>query len=440
MFSILTLTARLVVARWPQLLALYLAGWLARYLLIELASVFGAFSALAGLLILPLAILARLGSFIAMFLVLRRAMPAFSDLSDRGDDGVDVAGRRLPPGRVSSIFLVSIVPFFAFYAVWQLFEEDTLHYAQSALEKIDFFSGKPASSVLNLTVDPLTITIVVVAFVGRYLIKRFANRLPRWTNLIAVYFESVWVYVTIFLIMDQTENLQAWVDSRAAIHLVTDLRASLTEWFAPLGALWGGVEWVIGAAGGLVLLPIAWLTLAGIVYGRALVQPKIALRVDNRHLSRVRTRLGLLPTVVRDRARGVGKDFVGRWTPLANAVVLIWRRCAPDGNLCFGLHRARGGEPVVAARGGSAHRTPSPEFVVDEFRRHAVVRCLGTGRAGSYRSDRRGLRLLPSAARRAPRGPAGTRGAAASSAVVGGVPRAALRGRHSRRPRSQRWR
>jgi hypothetical protein len=324
-FSILTLTARLVAARWPQLLALYLAGWLARYLLIELAAVFGAFSALAGLLILPLAILARLGSFIAMFLVLRRTMPAFSDLSGREDDGVGVDGKRLPQGKVSSIFLASIVPFFAFYAVWKLFEEDTLQYTKSALEKIDYFNGRPISAAINLIVDPLTITIVVVAFAGRYLIKRFANKLPRWTNLIAVYLESVWVYVTIFLIANQTENLQGWVDSRAATHLFTDLRASLTEWFAPIGALWGGVEWVIGVAGGLVLLPIAWLTLAGIVYGRALVQPKIALRVDNRQLSRVRNRLGLLPNGVRDRAKDVSKGFVGRWTPLANAVVLIWR-------------------------------------------------------------------------------------------------------------------
>lgn len=325
MFSILTLTARLVVARWPQLLALYLAGWLARYLLIELAAVFGAFSALAGLLVLPLAILARLGSFIAMFLVLRRAMPAFSDLSERGDDDVTVDGGRLPRGKVSAIFLASIVPFFAFYAVWQLFEEDTIHYAKTALEKVDYFSGKPISTAINLAVDPPTITIIIVAFVGRFLIKRFAKKLPRWTNLIAVYLESVWVYVTIFLIMDQTENVRAWIDSRAAIHLVTDLRATLTEFFGPLGALWGGVEWVIGAAGGLVLLPIAWLTLAGIVYGRALVQPKIALQVGNRHLSQVRSRLGVVPTVVRDRAKDVSKDFIGRWTPLANAVVLIWR-------------------------------------------------------------------------------------------------------------------
>jgi hypothetical protein len=324
-FSILTLTARLVVARWPQLLALYLAGWLARYLLIELASVFGAFSALAGLLVLPLAILARLGSFIAMFLVLRRAMPAFSDLNAQGGDGVGVAAGRLPQGKVSAIFLASIVPFFAFYAVWQLFEEDTIQYTKSALEKIDYLNGRPISAAINLIVDPLTITIVVVAFVGRYLIKRFANKLPRWTNLIAVYLESVWVYVTIFLIMNQTEYVRAWVDSRAVTHLVTDLRTSLTASFAPVGALWAGVEWVIGAAGGLVLLPIAWLTLAGIVYGRALVQPKIALRVDNPQLWRVRKRLGLLPNVVRVRAKDLSKDFIGRWTPLTNAVVLIWR-------------------------------------------------------------------------------------------------------------------
>jgi hypothetical protein len=324
-FSILTLTARLVAARWPQLLAWYLAGWLARYLLIELASVFGAFSALAGLLILPLAILARLGSFIAMFLVLRGTMPAFSDFSDRGDDAVDRTAATTPRTRVTEIFLVSIVPFFAFYAAWKLLEEDTVHYAKSALEKIDYSGGAPDAAVLSLALDPLTIAVIVVAFAGRYSLKRFASSLPRWTNLIAVYLESVWVYLTLFLIVGYTEDVRAWIDSRAGTHLLTELRETVTGAFAPFGWIWGGVEWLVGATGGLVLLPLAWLTLAGIVYGRALAQPKVAIRLNNRYYSRVRSRVGALPAGVLYRAKDVGNDFLARWKPLASAVVLIWR-------------------------------------------------------------------------------------------------------------------
>lgn len=325
MFPILTRTARLVAARWPQLLAWYLAGWLARYLLIELAAVFGAFSALAGLMILPLAILARLGSFIAMFLVLRGAMPAFGDFENRGDDAVDTAPAASRRGRVTEIFLVSIVPFFAFYAAWKLFEDDTRQYANSALENINFFEDTASSAVIDLHLDPLTITVICLAFSGRYLIKRFAGSLPRWTNLVAVYLESLWVYLSIFLILQYTEGFRAWVDSRAASHLLGDIRESVTSAFTPLGGVWSAVEWLIAETGGLLLLPLAWLTLAGIVYGRALVQPKVAIRVKNRHYARARDRVASLPAVVVHRAQDVGRDFIGRWTPLVNAVVLIWR-------------------------------------------------------------------------------------------------------------------
>jgi hypothetical protein len=324
-FSILTLTARLVVARWPQLLAWYLAGWLARYLLIELASFFGAFSALAGLLVLPLAILARLGSFIAMFLVLRRAMPAFTDFRARGDVAVDDTAAASPRARVTELLLVSIAPFFAFYAAWKLMEEDTAQYAASALAKINFFEDSPEAAVLNLGLNPLTIAVIVVAFTGRFLLKRYANTLPKWTNLVSVYLESVWVYLSLYLIVRYSQILQTWIDTRAATHLLTDFRATVTGFFAPLGAFWGGVEWTIGAAGGLVLLPLAWLTLAGIVYGRALVQPKLGITVTNRYYSSVRGRVGALPAGVLHRAKDIGSDFFGRWTPLAHAVVLIWR-------------------------------------------------------------------------------------------------------------------
>ena len=82
MLSIITRTARLAGAHWPALVAWFLAGWLARYLLIELAAVVGASALLGGLLIMPLAILARLISFVAMFLVLRPGMPHLQRFGD----------------------------------------------------------------------------------------------------------------------------------------------------------------------------------------------------------------------------------------------------------------------------------------------------------------------------------------------------------------------
>ena len=340
MLSILSRTLRLVAARWPVLLAWFLAGWLLRYALIEVASYFGGTSALVGLLILPLAILARLGSYIAMFLVVRGEMPAFQSISDKDDDAIDrtttFAGKSQ---RVTQIFLVSILPFFAFYAAWQLLAEDVQSYAEGALRNLNpFADGYDASSaVLQLQLDGWTIAAIVVAFVGRFLIKRYAEKLPKWTNLVAVYLESVWVFLTLFLITTYTTGLQQWVSSRAAMVWLEQVKAGVFAFFAPIGWAWHGVEWALNEAGALVLLPLAWLTLAGIVYGRALAQPTIRYRPGNRYYTTVRQRVTALPKGVLRRVQDVGTDLTDRWRPLANALLLIWRAgVAPMGFFVLG--------------------------------------------------------------------------------------------------------
>ena len=328
MFSIITQALRLAAARWPALLAWYLAGWLARYLLIELAATVGANSALLGLMLMPLAILARLGSFLAMFLVLRSAMPSFSSLSDRGEDGIDrttSVGAATKTTSLAQIFLISIVPFFTFYAGWKLFENDTIAYAQSALTKINYFEDLKVGTVLNLQLDASTISVVVVAFAARFAIKKYSAKLPRWTNLIAVYLESLWVYLTIFLISFYLEDVWAWVDSRAAVRWYEGFWATVGDFFTPLAVVWSGIQWAIGEVGALALLPLAWLTLAGVVYGRALAKPTITFRPQSRYYSGVRARVTAMPKGLLRRVKDVGVDFFSRFAPITNALLLIWR-------------------------------------------------------------------------------------------------------------------
>ncbi|MDO9398504.1 MAG: hypothetical protein Q7T71_18320 [Herbiconiux sp.] len=327
MLSVVSRTLRLVAARWPVLLAWFLAGWLARYLLIEVAAFFGATSALAGLLILPLAILARLGSYIAMFLCLRADMPAFQDARRAGVDAVDRTPAGKPRQRVAEIFLISILPFFAFYAAWQLLEDDVVDYASAALQNINPFTDDelPTGNVLDIAFDGWTVAAIVVAFVGRFLIKRYAEKLPKWTNLVAVYLESVWVFLTLFLISNYTSEFQGWIDTRAAAQWYESTKDDVFAFFAPIGWVWSGVEWLIAETGGLILLPLAWLTLAGIVFGRALTAPKIGFRPTHRIYTGVRQRVSALPAGVVRRAKDVGDDLLGRWRPLVSAFLLIWR-------------------------------------------------------------------------------------------------------------------
>ena len=328
MFSILALTLRLVAARWPVLLAWYLAGWLGRYLVIEVAATLGATNALLGLLVMPIAILARLASFIGMFLVLRESMPAFSELKESGLDDVDRTTQRSSRAtQVYDIFLVSILPFFAFYAAWQFLGEDTLAYTVSALEKINFFdpNHRSGGAVLDLQLNWASITAIILAFAGRYLIKRYQAKLPKWTPIVAVYLEAVWVYLSVLLVSTYLGEVNSWVSSRAAVEWAASVRAGITGVFAPVGWIWGGIEWAIAETGGLVLLPLSWLALAGIVYGRALAAKPVTFRPRGRYVDSARTRFAALPTAVTRRFTDIGSDFAGRWRPLGNALVLIWR-------------------------------------------------------------------------------------------------------------------
>ena len=105
---------------WPQLAALYLVGLLARRGVIELAAWAGWDNELWASLIMPFAGLARLGSFVAMFLALRSAIPALAALPQGSARRIDV-------------FSTVIVPFFAIYLAWQLFAEDWLAFEVAAL-------------------------------------------------------------------------------------------------------------------------------------------------------------------------------------------------------------------------------------------------------------------------------------------------------------------
>jgi len=211
---------------------------------IEVAAFAGTTDALVAFLIMPIAILARLASFIAMFLVLRAGMPAFGHLAANGEDAID---RTTDPAEktapsLQDLFLASILPFFAFYAAWQFLQEDTLQYAASALAKINPFADEDNSAgVLNLQLTWASGAAILIAFTGRYLLKRYSDRLPRWTAIVTVYLEAVWVYLTLFLISVYRGDVDSWIANRAAVHWVADLRQTVGDVFAPLGVVWDAI-------------------------------------------------------------------------------------------------------------------------------------------------------------------------------------------------------
>ncbi|MGX5681215.1 hypothetical protein [Schumannella luteola] len=293
MLQIVKGTVQLYARHLPALLAFFLAGWIANYLLIRFGGFVANIDPLYGYLVLPLAVLVRVASFVAMFLVLRP-----------GKNFVEALGS-------------SILPFLIVFATWGLIKTDWVAFASAQLEQRSLDGTEPP---LFVTVTPITVGVVVVAFVLRLLLKRSSERLPKWFGFIAAYLEAVWIFLAIDLIGQVTGWVIEWLDGRRLVAWVNDTLTAIGETVAPLKFLWEGAGWLLGQAGVVIGLPLAWLTLAGIVY--AVTRPEDS---PTRLAAAAEKRLKRFPPFIRARLADIGGDLAGRWLPISQAARLIWR-------------------------------------------------------------------------------------------------------------------
>ncbi|WP_072314701.1 hypothetical protein [Agrococcus sp. Marseille-P2731] len=344
MLGMLATIGRVLVQHWPALLAWHLGGVLSRYVLIEIAGWVGAFSAVAGFLILPLAVLARLASFVGMFLVVRSSL---RELSAIAPPPTTPEARRKT--FVASL-LGGVLPFFAVYMATGNVQEDADAYATRALEVQSslswgaFVTGEEFDStgtVNEVLLSPAVLIALGIAFAGRLAWGRWEQRLPRWVSVIAVYLEGVWVFLFVLLIGEYLPLVTAWVDDRQAMAWVADARGWLAASVAPIAWLWDGIDWALGHLGSALGQPLAWLTIGGVMYGQAVraQAPPIPAQLGDPRLAPVherieqaRRRYGALPTWAQSQAKQAWGSVSGRFMPIWRAILLMLR----GGPLLFG--------------------------------------------------------------------------------------------------------
>lgn len=304
-----------VAGRWPTLLAWFVAGWLARVLLLRLAGHAGNVDAVWGLLVLPLAVLARLVSYVAIFVVVRDALLG----SEQGEAGGRGFARVRRSGRQLGASLVeAVLPFLVIYAAWSIIEEDIVAYARASLD-ID----QLAAEALSVSLGVLSVSMVVVAFGLRLLLSRLEDRLPRWTEALSVYLEAVWVLVTVLVLRTLLGGAPEWLGSRRMVAWSLDRLDDLRESFSWFGRLVDGLGPVWSVVSDVVLLPMAWLALAGVVFARTLAER--ASSHDPHHVTRVRERVDRLPSRWRRLVALASRAVVERWEPVRRVVTLAWR-------------------------------------------------------------------------------------------------------------------
>jgi hypothetical protein len=307
MLQALRTFGRILARHWPALIAWYLGGEAVHQLLLQLAGFVGGLTTLGGLLLLPLAVSARLISYVAMYLTVQRSLP--HSAPDGGPE--DETG----PRRFAHAVLTAILPFFAFSAAWGLIDADLIEFfriaSSIALRDAGYDLDQLGDRGGLVSIGVLPVVVLVIALAVRIVIARFGGRLPSWTLIVAAYAEVLWTFMLFTLVGQWWANAKEWIGERAGVVWLE----SIGDWFAanlvPVAAVWEGALWLIGILVAAVFMPAAWLTIAGVTYGTAFdTTPPVLRRLEESPKGTV-SRL----------TRIVAERFEELWA----AVALIWR-------------------------------------------------------------------------------------------------------------------
>lgn len=316
---------------WPQLAAIYLVGLLARDGAIWLAAWAGHNNDVWASLVMPLAVLARLGSLVAMLLVLRPAFPEF-------------ATKAAETRRPINVFASVVVPAFAIYLGWQMFKEDWLAFESRALTyRIGQAMSGTAPAELHseaLPASRVTIAIILAALLIRLVLSRLGDRLPRWTVVLRVYLDALWVFLVLTLSASQGLKLlinpSGWVKERRVVVWLDSVVNSAVSQFHPFQVFWDGLCAAARVLFGGAAVPLIWLAVAGIVYGvstraswLSIGRRVIGTRADevlartSAPSRRLRRRWDSLPKKLREKSREDAAAKLGKYRPLAESARLI---------------------------------------------------------------------------------------------------------------------
>ncbi|HEX4814147.1 MAG TPA: hypothetical protein VFV66_15495 [Nonomuraea sp.] len=255
-----------------------------------------------GFAVMSLAVLATLTSYIAMLRLLRHDGPPAPATETEGE-------------RVPRLIAHTLLPFLAFYGAWGLFSEDVRQYSVLSQQLFG------VEQVRNLEFNPLVATTVIAlaAFAVKVVLEKSYERARKgWLGLLATVFESMWMFFAVVSVEEVISGAAGWVTSRAAWAGAGDALGGV---LSPVG---DAVAFVLPDPRDAILLPLVWLAIAAVVFGRQAGDVGAAIagtRVESRA-----TRLwAATPAPVRGVAEFVSRDLRGKYLPALDGLRLALR-------------------------------------------------------------------------------------------------------------------
>jgi hypothetical protein len=273
-FAVVGQGLRLFGRHWPTLLALALIGLAARRFIIDQAVKASDIHGLLGYLLLVSAGIPLLLALIVMLRAMKPSLPYLGSPEATGDPAPQ-RGRML--AQVGSV----LVPFIIVYASYGYFREDVSGYLYKIVEaevfdSPDAFTDRFAPDVQSrfpLTLGIATLVVVAVAVALRWLVNRRRTATSAfWIGVVAAYLEIIWLTTLLGVIGPLRRRATDWLEHRRLVHDVSSAVGGVVHWFGPLRPpTVSGFGWLldsIGAITPVIIVPVAWLAVGAVVYGR----------------------------------------------------------------------------------------------------------------------------------------------------------------------------
>lgn len=312
-----------VGARTPDAVACFLIGHVAHYVLLWFGGYMGTLGSVPFILFAPLAVLARLLTFVAMFLITRNHPPPQRDRAEGcsicsgTEDGLDRGDAFQRRAVLRLLLRRGFLP--------RRYGEHALGHRSARRRGVARLGAQPEP--LCRCRNRVRCQLRAEAAVGEV-----QEKLPLWTRLIAVYLQVVWVLVVVYAAGTIIEVAEKWFKSRSVVAWAR----GIGDWFAtnvaPVAAAWEALLAVIGVALALTVTALAWLAIAGVVFGESINAQRPSFAFVG--LTRAKERYDRIDSRMRRRLKDSASLAIGRFLPLWQAFVLMLRA----GPGLIGLH------------------------------------------------------------------------------------------------------
>lgn len=271
---------------WLPLVTWYLVGRGLHDGLSELASHVNRKLPVAGFSILALAILCTLAATALMFLAIQPGLPTVWAVRQEEVQTDPTVGVRDPHKHsvkeISRSVAQALMPFLLVYAAWSLFMDDVRDMTYRSWEIDMLHRSASLPSFTNFFA-----LAAVVAFGLRFLFETISKRTGNpVTWILAAVFEANWMFFVIYGIQQLIGKILGWFFGTLAWYNITSAISAIKGLFPVLPFHPGQDSSAVGAwfensinpalSDGLAL-PIAWLGITGVVYGRELEEVRWVL-------------------------------------------------------------------------------------------------------------------------------------------------------------------